>query len=247
MLVNVAIVDDEKELLESTYHLVVEAFNMLKVECSIKLYDRGKDLIYDMEENRYFDIYILDIVMPDINGMKLAKIIKQNRSESYIIFLTSHVEFAVDGYELNVSRFIPKTLMRRKLPKVMEELCFKMKELQDDYYIIQTNSRYEKIYLKNIMYFYKNRKNTIFVTIHGESKVRKTIKLVMEEIGSNDFVAIDRGVVVNISRIMKIESNKVILEDNSVLFISRSHLRSVKLRINCFWGIAEDESRLSAN
>ena len=70
----------------------------------------------------------------------------------------------------------------------------------------------------------------------GESRIRKSLKEVFDELDSEDFIFIDRGCIVNIIHVMQIKNSMAIMKNGISLPVSRSNLQSVKERINEFWG-----------
>ena len=70
----------------------------------------------------------------------------------------------------------------------------------------------------------------------GTSKVRKSLQQVFEELNAPEFIFIDRGYIVNIVQVMKINDSIAVLKNGEQLPISRSHLQEVKRQINQFWG-----------
>ena len=65
-------------------------------------------LQYDIEEGQYYDLILSDIEMPQIDGMDLAAYMKRYLPDVLIIFITSHLKYAVDAFELSVSIYTQK-------------------------------------------------------------------------------------------------------------------------------------------
>lgn len=82
-------------------------------------------------KNKSPDILLLDINMPLINGLELAKIIRETDKKTRIIILTAHLEqdkllFAA---ELNLTKYLPKPISRIKLKDALKEASAQYKEL----------------------------------------------------------------------------------------------------------------------
>ena len=94
----------------------------------------------------------------------------------------------------------------------------------------------EKVGFRDILYILRDGKNAAFHTCHGIIKVRKSLLTVYEELGAEEFIFIERGCIINLIQITQIKNSSVCLKDGTVLPISRSHLQSVKMAVNTYWG-----------
>lgn len=204
----------------------------------IKVYTASDNLLYDIvEDNFFFDLILLDIEMPGISGMEIAGRIKPHLPNVKIIFITSHIEYAIDAFELSIFRYVPKDDIDRRLPAAIQD-AVKLIELEDGKaYTIRTNSRLEKIPFREIYYIERDGKNASISTVSGVSKVRKSLQQVHEELGADEFIYIDRGCIVNMIHIMQVKDGMAILKNGKALPISRSHLQEVKRQINDYWGM----------
>ena len=94
-----------------------------------------------------------------------------------------------------------------------------------------------RIPYKDILYLERDGKNVNIVTAAGTSKVRRSLQQVYEELGSEEFIFIDRGCIANLIHIMQINSGMAVLKNGTALPVSRSHLQEVKEQINRYWGM----------
>ena len=225
-MTKIAICDDEQSLL-SANRAVVENFLQEKRElATIEEYGNGEFLLADIQEGSYFDLILLDIEMPEKDGMELAPQIKQYLPNVLIMFVTSHLKYAIDSFALSIFRYIPKQELKPRLYQALEDAFNYIRLEENGVYTIQTQTRMEKVLLKNILYIQKSGKNS----------VRKSLSQVYEEINRREFFYIDRGCIVNIIHIMQVKNGEVILKNGESLPISRSHIQSTKELINSYWG-----------
>lgn len=174
--------------------------------------------------------------MPGNTGMDIAEKIKPFLPNVKIIFITSHIEYAIDAFELSIFRYVPKDDIDKRLFCAIQD-AIKLIELEDGKsYTIQTNSRFEKIPYKEIYYIQRDGKNASISTAGGISKVRKSLQQVYEELNAEEFIYIDRGCIVNMIHIMQIKNGMAVLKNSVSLPISRTHLQEVKVQINNYWG-----------
>lgn len=230
----IAICDDNPMYLNTILKMVKEIC-LNKFPCEIKEYESGTHLYYDVEEKQYFDIYFLDIEMPGVNGMEIARKIKRLHPSALIIFITSYTEYVYDSFALSVFRYIPKSALENRLkPAVLD--AFQFLSLQrDEYYKLVNAAAVLKIPYKDIFYIYKQQKNAIFVLDGREERERKSLTSVYEDLNSTEFIFVERGYIVNIYNVIGIKENNLILRDETMIPISRSHLKDVKIAFNQYW------------
>ena len=93
----------------------------------------GEEALKQYEKNRP-DILLLDINMPKINGLEVAKSIRQKDKKTRIIILTAHLEqdkllFAA---ELNLTKYLPKPISRSELKNALNDAVSQLQELNED-------------------------------------------------------------------------------------------------------------------
>ena len=236
-MVRIAICDDEKNAVNLHEDIVKNSLQACGIGYEITTYIHSRNLLCDIiDDNFFYDLILLDIEMPDVTGMELSEKIKPYLPNVKIIFITSHVEYAIDAFELSIFRYVPKNNLKVKLTTAVTDAA-KLIELEaGQEYIIQTTNRLEKIPYKDIFYIQRDGKNVSIVSSAGTSKVRKSLQQVFNELNTSEFIFIDRGHIVNISQIMKVSDGMAVLKNGEQLPISRSHLQEVKRQINQFWG-----------
>lgn len=236
-MLHIAVCDDEETVAAANAAAAEEVLRECGSIGRIATYTDSGNLLYDItEDGFYFDLILLDIEMPGSTGMELAGKIKPALPNAKIIFITSHIEYAVDAFELSVFRYVPKQDREKRLAVAIRD-AVKLLAIEDGrVYTIQTNSRLEKIPYKEILYIERDGKNATLVTESGISKVRKSLQQVCEELASEEFLYIDRGCIVNLIHVMQVKDGMAVLKNQTALPISRSHLKEVKERINEYWG-----------
>lgn len=236
-MIRIAICDDNRYAVSSHKDLVKSCLQTSGIGYEIKTYINSYNLLCDIIDDRFFyDLLLLDIEMPDITGMELSKKIKPYLPNVKIIFITSHLEYAIDAFELSIFRYVPKNNLEVKLTAAVIDAA-KLIELEaGQEYTIQTSNRLERIPYKEIYYIQRDGKNASIISSAGVSKVRKSLQQVFDELNAPEFIFIDRGYIVNIIQIMKVSDSMALLKNGEQLPISRSHLQEVKQQINRFWG-----------
>lgn len=237
-MLHIAICDDDKTTVENHKNIAENCLKNCGSIGEIETYITSDNLLYDITEDKFFfDLILLDIEMPGSTGMEIAEKIKPYLPNVRIIFITSHIEYAIDAFELSIFRYVPKADIDKRLITAIHD-AIKLIELEEgNVYMIQTNSRLEKIPYREIYYIKRDGKNASITTASGISKVRKSLQQVYSELETDEFIFIDRGCIANIIHIMQIKDGMAVLKNGETLPISRSHLQEVKELINHYWGM----------
>lgn len=242
-MILVGICDDEGALLHKVEEYVQSCYGSNRIFAAVQAFNKSSSLLYEIEDGTRFDLLLLDIEMPGMDGMELAARAKKLLPDVLIIFFTSHMEYALDAYELSVFRYIPKSGYEERLTHALLDAAKRIGLQRQEAYIIQNQNRLERVPLRNLLYIAHEGKNALLVTSltdvqTGERvcyKVRRTMQQVYEELDPEEFLFIDRGCIVNLSQIMSVREEQCILKDGTRLAVSQTRMQNLKERLLDFW------------
>ena len=196
----------------------------------LQLFTDSDALMDYIEEKNMFDIYILEVDMPCYSGIDIARKIREHPSPAIIIFLSSHTGYAIDGYDLDVFRYVLKCSTSQQWNKILDDLFTHTDRLKDNrVYIISNHRKYIKLYLKDIIYIYKDNNNAVFVLQNGQKETeRKTLKNVHQDLNCKNLILLDRGIILNIHYVKAINGCDIELHNNIMLTTSKPHIEQLK-------------------
>lgn len=235
-MIYIAICDDNEKTVEILKKKVMEFLKKSNEFADITVYTQSENLQYDIQEGKYYDLILSDIEMPNIDGMNLAAYVKRYLPEVLIIFITSHLKYAVDAFELSIFRYIPKNSIGSRLPQALKDAINMIKMQADEFFAIETPIRVKKIPYHKILYIQREGKNSVITLLDNSvTKVRKSLTQVFKEFRSDDFVYVDRGDIVNLAHIMGIKDGIVELKNGIRLPASQAKLEQIKTKLSDFW------------
>lgn len=235
-MIRIAILDDQKDAIAQTVEVTKQSMRDMGQRYELTTYDRAKDLLYDLGDGKTYDVYLLDVEMEQMTGIEVAREIRKIDYESIIIYVTNYVEYAVDAFEVNAYRYIPKKLLKEKLPEAFRMLCDALDQKWQKSYVIEKNHIIERIPYGEIYYLQKEGKNTLIVHKGGTAKVRQPISdVILSMDDAESFIQVDRSYVVNGWHVMSLRDQQVVLRDGSIIPVSAPRLKQVKNELMRYW------------
>ena len=219
----IAICDDE-ELYRVELKTILDKL-LINVDYNIDTFDDGNRLIESFKAQPY-DILFLDIEMPAVDGITLAKSLRAISEKVFIVFLTSHVEYAIEGYEVNALRYLTKPVDIEKLKEVIRYVQEKQGAVRQ--LIIKEDGEELLINITDVIYIESMNQNVRIVTTKGEHVIRYNIGDFEEQLKNDGFFRIHRGYLISLAKVKKLSKNDVIMEGDVVLPVSRSNVKALK-------------------
>lgn len=229
---NIIVCDDEKIFREQVRQEVEEYFG--KLDCNCVEYKDGMELVEDYKKGRQMDAVFLDIEMEQVDGMDAAKQLRELGLQAPILFLTSHVELAMDGYEVAAFRFLPKPIVKEKLLRALADLKEELFEKQK--MMIHYEGEDVVLFVDDIIYIEAMNNSISIVLTDGEYTIRKKLSDIEKELKelSDHFFRVHRGYLINLAHVKKHQTKEVLLTGDVSLPISRSVAGDFKESLFCY-------------
>ena len=229
--ISIAICDDEKEIRDDLARLVKSSFS----ESVVTAYASGKALIADGSS---FDVYLLDVEMPDENGMETARRIRRSDEDAIIVFVTGYEGYMQDAFDVRALHYLLKPVREDKLREVLLRAASEKERRNSKEpasLLIKIAGVSHKVYLEDITYIESNNKK---VTMHLSDGSDLEMYARMEEMENSldsSFFRCHRFFIVNMKHITAYSADEITLDGNQrVLMSKRKYADFVKayLRYN---------------
>ncbi|TXD51633.1 MULTISPECIES: LytR/AlgR family response regulator transcription factor [unclassified Polaribacter] len=213
------VVDDEPMAREIIETYIAKTPN-LELIASCK--NAGEAILLAQENE--VDLFFLDIHMPEISGLSLAKIIHK---KSQIIFTTAYRAYAIDGFNLNVVDYLLKPIaFDRFLQAVQKVVVSEISENKNDFMFVRSDRKMVKIDFNSILYLESLSDYLKIFTAEKTIVIRETISSLEEKLPPKNFIRIHRSFIVSLKNISSY-TNEFIEINQKALPISRSYKESV--------------------
>ena len=231
----IAILDDDKTIIEQI-RLVIENYAAVR---GVELITEPFSVLgqYDVKKLSSFDIIILDINMPGINGLQIAKKIRENGSEASIIFCTNYAQYALNGYEVGALGYIIKPITEYSLFKNLDKAIGLFNKRRNEgaaseRLVIETVDGTHVIKLKDIVYVEVVKHDLYYHFLKdGEINVcrkRGTLHGATDKLEQYDFVRCFSSYLVNLDHVVAIDKKKgvIYVTGGDSLLLSRSYSKA---------------------
>ena len=168
-----ATVDDDLRDAEYLSSLVREWAEEREEELTLALYSSAEAFLFAYEADRRLSLLFLDVEMPGMDGVELAKRVREGNREVKIIFVTGYSDYILEGYDVAALHYLMKPVAKEKLFQVLDRACREIAE-DDRALYLRERDGITRIPLREIVYaevFHND------VTIHARGIHRKRMTL----------------------------------------------------------------------
>ncbi len=228
-MIRIAVVDDDKNALYISSTLLKETFEKRQVEYELSSFTSPSAFLATAKE-KPFDLIVLDIDMPEENGIDLAKDFRKKQFETTIIFLSQMENLVFDCFEARPFGFIRKDKLFEDFERVMSLYFDKIASKGNDSnkLLFRVNSALISINLDSIIYIEaKKNYQSAYLKDGAEAEIRSSMNELEEKLRSHKFIRIHKGFIVNIEYIRRFEGRNVIMTNGASLPISREKKNDV--------------------
>lgn len=224
-MLRIAICDDDPVFGKQTADMI-DRWEQKPKNTLCEIFSNGDELI-NAHKALPFDIILLDVIMPLINGIETAKEIRQKDKSTKIIFLTSSTEFAVESYTVKANNYLLKPVSEKALTACLDEF---FEEINKNQKTINVKGIYNthRIALDDIVYIEAQNKHIVF-SLRSGSKIETIEPLYVceEKLASNkEFIKCHRSYIVNISYIDRYTSKEIKMYSGCSIPISKNYHKS---------------------
>ncbi|WP_158847830.1 LytR/AlgR family response regulator transcription factor [Algibacter sp. L1A34] len=192
-------------------------------------------LVKEYLKTNAIDLMFLDINMPDLSGMELAKSLK---NPPKIIFTTAYSDYAIESYKVNAVDYLLKPIeyndflsASTKAEDFIKKDTLLKTEIKKtgDYLFIKSGQKHIRINFNDIEYL-ESQKEYVCIHLVNRAPVKTLIRLknIEEVLPQENFMRIHRSFIVNLNHIITVERNRIIYSDKRFIVVSDTYIDQFK-------------------
>lgn len=233
-MLNIAICDDTREDITKCSALISE-YREKHPEIDIKFnsFDGAESMLFSLERDDKYDLFLLDILMPEMNGIDLGKKIRDRYPDASLVYMTTSEDYAVDAYSVYAFQYLVKPLTRVDFFKMLDTFIMMNDEQTSMSMAVKTAEGTETVFFNTISHL-ECRGHVIFFTLtNGRTITTSHIRVpfltyAAPLLKDNRFISTHKSFVVNLDCVAKLSAADFRMLGGEIVPISRNNYTDVK-------------------
>ena len=218
MAYRVAVVDDNITDAEFVKGILNGWAQLRQVAVQAMVFPSAESFLFRYAEDKDWDILLLDIEMGAMDGVTMAKRVRQSNEAVQIVFITGYSDYIAEGYEVAALHYLMKPVNREKLLTVLDRALEKRKQ-EERCLNLEAYGEMVRLPFYEIRYLDVHQN---YVTVHAKADytVKHTLGDFEKELDDR-FCRVGRGLILNLKFIQRVTKTEVRLSDGTVLPLPR--------------------------
>lgn len=240
-MIKLALCDDETEQREAIGSLLREyAASRPALAVKLSVFSSGQELLAAAEECGGFDLYVLDIVMPDLSGIDLGVRLRELYSDGDIIYLTISPEYAVDSYAARAFHYLMKPVEPGRLFQVLDQAAAALEKRRTACITVRRKDGLERVRLDEILYVELSGRAMRYHLANGTSLDSVTLRGPFQGeaaplLADQRFFLCGASFVVNLFYVTAVEKSFLRLDGGARVPLARGLAAQAKQRWSSYW------------
>lgn len=219
MKYKIGICDDDASQREHLMAIVAAWAKRGRCLTEVRQYSDAKAFLFEYSEEKDFDILLLDIEMPQISGIELAKTVRRDNTAVQIVFITGYYEYFGDGFDVSALHYLVKPVDAGKLLPVLDKAAANLSYRQRSV-LVSTQDAEVKLPLEDIIYVEAENVYVVVHTVRTTYRTRSTLSKFAEQLDET-FFKVHRSYVAALKYIVKITRGSITMINGDQIPVSR--------------------------
>lgn len=188
------------------------------------------DLLEHLETGGGFDLYLLDILMPQMAGVELARRIQKRKEPSELLFLTTSREYALDAFDVAACGYLIKPVDREKFDEVMLRVVGRLARAEVSAMVLKTRDGIRRLPFRELVAVESFNHDRVCTLADGAKWVTSdTLTSLMERLSDDPrFFSPHRAYIINLEHITALNADNVLLSNGQRIPVARTALSALK-------------------
>ena len=239
-MLHIAICDDEARYVQQMENFTREYLRARPgLSGQVHTFQRGQELLCRVDEAGGFDLYLLDIIMPGLNGIQTGRQLRQLGGGGEIIYLTTSPDYAVDSYSVRAFFYLLKPLEKGRLFQVLDAAVKKLDDRRSKAVLIATKDGPRRLLLDQILYVERVGRSLRYFCSGGavdSLSLRVPFHAAVEPLLADPrFCQCGSSFAFNLQHVTGVSGQEVLLDSGGTAAIPRASVAPFKHAWGRFW------------
>lgn len=218
-MLSIAVCDDIIPECADLARQISDLLQNREIPVILKRFYSGKELLTTAEA---FDILFLDIKMPGLNGMDLAKALREKGQNFILIFITAVREYVFEAYEVEAFHYLIKPVKKQKLEQVLFRAIEKTRVRHTaDFILVSSQRNARKIWLKDIVYIEAMGRTVKIQCIQDMVETYEQIGILEDKLKEKDFFRCHKGFLINLRFVDTFNRTQIRMENGDTVLLAK--------------------------
>lgn len=197
------------------------------VPLNVTYFSHPDDFLKAFVLDPVYDLVILDMVMPFLNGLEVAFEIRRRNRDLKIVFTTVTPDFALDAYQVKAHHYLLKPIQKSALDLILEEVSSQQKEKP---ILLGDRDGWISLDASRIAYIEVMRHRlSIHLTDRSVHELNGSLKDLLNTLSVYPFfIRVHKSFIINLNAVSALHKTELIMKDKRPIPISRSLIRVVR-------------------
>lgn len=232
MNLKIAVCDDNRNDREKLKSILINYYMANDIELSVDLYTNGKELLEHYRKSKDYQILLLDIEMPEINGIQAAETIRSEIDKHVIIiFFSNYPQYMQDSFRVRPFYYITKPFVPDDIFHLMDNVVKEIESSRIIYSLISTEKGDITFNIRELLYIEASDSRRNLLTFHFPDQVLTTKGTLTHwngQLKDYNFYQSCRSILVNLLHIHYFDKGSIILRNGEAVPVSRKKEKELK-------------------
>lgn len=232
-MLKIGIVEDDDKFIAIISDYLTRFGREQGISIQTEIFHNGEQLVFDYQP--VYDILLMDIEMPEMDGMTAAAAVRREDTNVLIIFITNMAQYAIKGYKVKAHSYILKPLNYSSFAFEMEDALETLSRRTEDSVLLNTGDGLKKIQIADIQYVESCGHTMRVHAKDGIFDIRESMKNMEEKLKPFFFERSHVSYLVNLAHVSSLDGEVAAVGSDTVL-ISRHKRKSFMLALTSYLG-----------